>query len=306
MVNIFEKLICDIYINMIHYSFVREAFREISKLLPDKLYLSLLYYVRFRKWINWKNPKTFNEKIQWLKIYDRKYIYTEFADKVAVKDHIEVILGKDILVPTLGVFEKIDDIDFSLLPDKFVMKCNHDGGGTSVILCKDKNTFDIDAARRQIEACLKRNAYWYGREYCYKHIKPCILIEKYLEDSKSLKDYKFMVFNGRVKCSFVCSNREVGSKVNVTFFDLDWNKLPFCRSHPTDQHRICMPINYKRMIEYSEKIAMKLDTSFVRVDFYEVHGVVYFGEVTFYPGSGFEAFQPIEWDRKMGSWLHLF
>ena len=285
----------------------RNILLNLCRCIPDKMYLSILYCWHIKQRMNWNCPQGFNAKLQWLKVHDRQVQYSQLVDKISVKEYVKTQLGDEYVIPTLGVYNRFDDIDLEKLPIQFVLKCNHDGGGNSVILCKDRNKLNIRETRKIINKCLARNAYWYGREFCYKNIRPQILIEEYLEDSggASLNDYKFMVFGGKVKCSFVCSNREIGKKVNVTFFDLNWNKLPFERSHPMDMNNIPKPTNYDKMIELSEKLASSIQVEFVRIDFYEVNGRIYFGEITFYPGSGFEAFQPVEWDKVLGSWINL-
>lgn len=271
--------------------------------IPDKLYLKLMYRFIMGKKLNLNNPKTFNEKLQWLKLYSRDPLYTTLVDKYAVKEYVANVIGEDYIIPTIGVYEKFDDIDFSNLPDKFVIKCTHDSGG--VVVCKDKSKLDVAIAREKISKCLKRNFYYIGREWPYKNVKPRIIIEEFMEDGKNedLNDYKFMCFNGKVKCSFVCSDRRSKDGLKVTFFDLDWNKMPFQRHYPTSKKEIPKPVNYDKMIQLSEKLAK--DLPFARVDFYEVNGKVYFGEITFFPGNGTEEFTPEEWDYTMGSWINL-
>lgn len=271
--------------------------------IPDKLYLKLMYRFIMGKKLNLNNPKTFNEKLQWLKLYSRDPLYTTLVDKYAVKEYVANVIGEDYIIPTIGVYEKFDDIDFSTLPDKFVIKCTHDSGG--VVVCKDKSKLDVAIAREKISKCLKRNFYYIGREWPYKNVKPRIIIEEFMEDDKNedLNDYKFMCFNGKVKCSFVCSDRRSKDGLKVTFFDLDWNKMPFQRHYPTSKKEIPKPVNYDKMIQLSEKLAK--DLPFARVDFYEVNGKVYFGEITFFPGNGTEEFTPEEWDYTMGSWINL-
>ena len=201
------------------------------------------------------------------------------------------------------MYDKFDDINFDKLPKQFVIKCNHDSGGLAI--CKDKNYFDVKSAKKKINKCLKRNYYYHGREWLYKNIKPRIVIEKYMEDNSysDLRDYKFMRFNGKVKCSFVCSDRFSDKGLYVTFFDRDWNVMPFERHYPSVKEGLPKPRNYKKMIELAEILSK--DISFVRVDFYEINDKIYFGELTFYPGSGFEEFNPSEWDNILGSWITL-
>ena len=271
------------------------------KLLPDKMYLSVMYLYTMGKEMHWDNPRTFNEKLQWLKVYDRKTVYTIMVDKYAVKQYVANIIGQEYIIPTLGVWNKFDEIDFENLPNQFVLKCTHDSGG--LIVCKDKSKLDIAAARKKIERCLNRNFYYQSREWPYKNVPPRIIAEQYMEDSGSidLKDYKLMCFHGKVKCCFVCSERS--ERLKVTFFDNVWKKMPFERHYPASETPIVKPRNYEVMIRLAEILSDGIP--FVRVDFYEINGKVYFGDLNFYPGGGFEEFKPEEWDYTLGSWIHL-
>ena len=272
--------------------------------LSDKIYLKLKYKMLMKKELDLDNPKTFNEKLQWLKLYDRNPEYTKMVDKYDVKEYVSKIIGEEYVIPTIGVYEKFDNIDFAKLPNQFVMKCTHDSGG--IIICKDKKKLDINLARKKINKSLRNNYYYKHREWPYKNVKPRIIIEKYLDDGKNsqLNDYKIMCFNGKAKCSFVCSerdNKDLG--LAVTFFDLDWNRMPFERHYRSSDKVILKPKNYNKMIELSEKLSENIP--FVRVDWYEINGKLYFGELTFFPGAGFEEFTPEEWDYKIGDMLEL-
>ena len=272
--------------------------------LSDKIYLKLKYKMLMKKELDLDNPKTFNEKLQWLKLYDRNPEYTKMVDKYDVKEYVSKIIGEEYVIPTIGVYEKFDNIDFAKLPNQFVMKCTHDSGG--IIICKDKKKLDINLARKKINKSLRNNYYYKHREWPYKNVKPRIIIENYLDDGKNsqLNDYKIMCFNGKAKCSFVCSerdNKDLG--LAVTFFDLDWNRMPFERHYRSSDKVILKPKNYNKMIELSEKLSENIP--FVRVDWYEINGKLYFGELTFFPGAGFEEFTPEEWDYKIGDMLEL-
>ena len=255
------------------------------------------------KKINWKDPKSFNEKLQWLKLYDRCDKYVDLVDKLAVKEIVAEIIGNEFIIPTIGVFDKFEDINFDLLPDKFVMKCTHDSGG--VVVVKDKCKFNKIDSKKFLEKSLRRNYYNYSREWPYKNVKPRILIEKFIDfnDSQEIPDYKFMCFNGTVKCSFVCTDRYSSDGLKVTFFDRNWDVMPFERHYPKSYVKIPKPENYEMMVELAEKLSKGIP--FVRVDFYNVNGQIYFGELTFYPGSGFEEFSPEEWDYILGDWINL-
>lgn len=271
--------------------------------LPDDLYLKIFYKKKIGKKLNLKNPQTFNEKMQWLKLNDRKEIYTTMVDKYDVKKYVANIIGEEYIIPTIGVYDNFDNINFDELPNKFVIKCTHDSGG--VVVCKDKSTFNIEIARKKINDCLKKNFYYLGREWPYKNVKPRIIIEKFLDDEKNedLIDYKIMCFNGKAQCSFLCLNRRSKEGLNVDFYDLNWNKMPFERHYKQSNIVMEKPENYDLMIELAEKLAKNIP--FVRVDFYDIKGKVYFGELTFYPGSGMEEFNPEEWDKKLGDLLVL-
>ena len=248
------------------------------------------------------NPQTFNEKLQWLKLYDRDPKYTQMVDKYEVRKYIKEKIGEEYLIPLLGVYDKFEDIDFDKLPKQFVIKCNHDSGG--LVICKDKSMLNIEEARKKINKSLKKNYFYSGREWPYKNVKPRIIIEKYMEDkeTKELIDYKFMCFNGEPKCVFTCTER-YNDGLKVTFFDMEWKKMPFIRHYPASSKKINKPVNYDKMLKFSKMLSKNIP--FVRVDWYEINGKLYFGELTFYPGSGFEEFKPEEWDKRIGDMLIL-
>ena len=277
----------------------------IMKVLPDKIFLKIAYRLKFGKKLDLDNPKTFNEKIQWLKLNDRKDIYTTMVDKYEAKKYVANLIGEKYIIPTLGVWNKFDDIDFDKLPNQFVLKCTHDSGG--LVICKDKSKLDIESAKRKINKCLKRNYYIHGREWPYKNVKPRIIAEKYINNesdiNRDLPDYKLMCFNGRVRCTFVCTDRFAKNGLEITIFDENWNELPFRRSCPKSDRPIHKPYNYDKMVEFSELLSK--DLKFIRVDFYEVNNDLYFGELTFYPGNGLVKFVPDSADEVLGSWLDL-
>lgn len=415
--------------------------------MSDKRFLDLTYWVHYGRKIDWDNPKTFNEKLQWLKLYNRNPEYTRMVDKYEVKKYVAKIIGDQYIIPTIGVWDRVEDIPFDNLPEQYVIKCTHDSG--SVCICRDKNTFDVEKAKRKLSHGMKQNLFYWGREWPYKDVKPRIIAEKYLEDKNGeqndykvfnfdglpqiieidynrfighlrqlytkewelidaeieypkgynrvfdrpvvldemlklaeklskghpflrtefylidgtlyfgeltfyhdcvfsnitpesfseelgswillpktgggkiikhrtlpiyillqegtencdLRDYKLMCFNGQVKCSFVCSDRFNNEGLKVTFFDRDWEKMPFCRYYPAADYDIQKPANYIKMIELAETLSKGMP--FVRVDFYEVNNHIYFGELTFFPGNGVEEFKPKEWDYTLGSWIEL-
>ena len=280
-----------------------KLFRKLSRLIPDRIYLQIVYFRNFKKFIDFDNPKTFNEKIQWLKLNYRKEEYTNLVDKYRVKQYITKLIGEEYVIPTLGVWKNVDDIDFKSLPEKFVLKCNNDSGG--IVICKNKKDFDEVKAKSFLKERLKNNGYWYGREWPYKNVKPCIIAEKYMEDSisKDLKDYKFFCFNGSMEFFDIDIDRFIEHRSN--YYDRNGNFLPFGKTYcpPDYTKKIEMPKNLDKMIELAETISH--NTVLSRIDFYEIDGQVYFGEITFYPGSGFSPFTDEKWDYKLGDMIDL-
>lgn len=280
-----------------------KLFRKLSRLIPDRIYLQIVYFRHFKKFIDFDNPKTFNEKIQWLKLNYRKEEYTNLVDKYRVKQYITKLIGEEYVIPTLGVWKNVDDIDFKSLPEKFVLKCNNDSGG--IVICKNKKDFDEVKAKSFLKERLKNNGYWYGREWPYKNVKPCIIAEKYMEDSisKDLKDYKFFCFNGSMEFFDIDIDRFIEHRSN--YYDRNGNFLPFGKKYcpPDYTKKIEMPKNLDKMIELAETISH--NTVLSRIDFYEIDGQVYFGEITFYPGSGFSPFTDEKWDYKLGDMIDL-
>lgn len=279
---------------------MKSFIKKMIRCLPDSLYISLQYYHHFYSFPNFKNPQKFNEKIQWLKLHDRKPQYTMMVDKYAVKEYVASVIGKQYIIPTLGIWDCAEDIDFNVLPEKFVLKCTHDSG--SVVICRDKSCFDIEAAIQKLNKGLMRNGFWYGREWPYKNVKPRIIAERYLTDNP--KDYKYFCFNGIPRIVLVCSERFSDGGLKEDFFDENWNHLDLCRpNHGNSKEKIEKPENHELMMSLAAELSK--DIPFVRIDFYEVEGIVYFGEITFYPASGFEGFKPEEWDCKLGEWIEL-
>lgn len=280
-----------------------KLFRKLSRLIPDRIYLQIVYFKHFRRFINFNNPKTFNEKIQWLKLNYRNEEYTKLVDKYRVKQYITKLIGEEYVIPTLGVWNNVDDIDFKSLPEKFVLKCNNDSGG--IVICKNKKDFDEAKAKSFLKERLKNNGYWYGREWPYKNVKPCIIAEKYMEDSisKDIKDYKFFCFNGSMEFFDIDIDRFIEHRAN--YYDRNGNFLPFGKTYcpPNYTKKIEMPKNLDKMIELAETISH--NTVLSRIDFYEIDGQVYFGEITFYPGSGFSPFTDEKWDYKLGDMIDL-
>lgn len=273
---------------------------RLLRLIPDSLYLKIKFYKKMGYKLNLKDPKTFNEKLQWLKLHDRKEIYSTMVDKYEVKAYVASLIGDEYIIPTLGVWNQFDDIDFDKLPDQFVLKCTHDSGG--LVICPDKQKLDKDEAKQKIETSLKENFYWMAREWPYKNVKPRIIAEQYM--AENLIDYKYFCFNGVPRLTLVCSERFTESGLKEDFFDEAWSHLNVARpQHPNSVHSIPKPVHFETMKKLAKVIAS--NTTFSRIDFYEVKDKVYFGEITFYPGSGFDGFNPPDWDEKLGTWIEL-
>ena len=267
------------------------------KFLPDKYYIKLKYFTTFNRFINLKNPQTFNEKIQWLKLNDRKKIYTKMVDKYEAKKIVSNTIGEEFIIPTIGIYDSFEQIDFNKIPQQFVIKCTHDCG--SVFVIKNKNEMNFEEIKTIINKKMSNNYYYTSREWPYKNVKPRIIVEKYMGDN--LSDYKIHCFNGKAKFILVCTDRKKNLK--ETFFSPNWEIMPFKRPNHSIDNTIKRPRNLRLMLELAEKLSK--NNSFLRVDFYEVNGQLYFGELTFYPSSGFAKFDPEEWDKKIGDFLNI-
>lgn len=274
--------------------------------LPDEMYLQLFYFATTRKFINFKNPKGFNEKLQWLKVNDRRPEYTQLVDKLAVRDHISKVLGEEYLFPLLGKWESFDDIDFNTLPEQFVMKCNHDSGSTKVIKSKSSLTAEeLNEMKLFYTERLKQDFYYAGREYPYKGIKPYIIAEQLMIDEtapeKSIEDYKFFCFNGEPKVMFIATDRATDCKFD--FFDMNFNHLDLVNIHPNADKPISKPEKFDEMKELAAKLSQGM--RHVRIDLYELNGKIYFGEYTFFHGGGFQLCHPEKWERQLGDWIDI-
>lgn len=272
------------------------------RFIPDKMYIQIYYFARLKKFCNLRHPKTYNEKLNWLKLHDHNPLYTELVDKYEVKKYVSNILGGEYTIPTLGVWEKFDDIDFDLLPNQFVLKCTHDSEG--LVIVKDKSNFDKIEAKKKLEAALGQNFYYIGREWPYKNVKPRIIAEKYMEDSKTgeLRDYKFFCFGGVPKIVLIAQGRDEQG-VKIDFFNSKFEHLDMRGDNPNADCVPEKPIKFDEMLVLAEKLSSPF--CHVRVDFYEVDGRIYFGEFTFFHHSGFANFHPSKWDEIMGDWIKL-
>lgn len=283
--------------------FMTLGHRELLNWVDDETYLKIAFRASMRRQLNLDNPRSFSEKLQWLKLHYRKPALTAWVDKYEAKKLAKNAIGEEYIIPTIGVWDHFDEIDFESLPNQFVLKCTHDSGG--LVICKDKEQFDKNAARAKIEKCLKHSFYWGLREWPYKNVKPRIIAEPYMEDkrTKELRDYKFFAFNGDVKALFIATERGSQEETKFDFFDTDFNHLPFKNGHPNAGVLPEKPSCFDEM----KHLASELSRGFpeVRVDLYECNGRVYFGELTFFHWSGLMPYEPEEWDYKFGEWIEL-
>lgn len=272
--------------------------------MKDDEYLLRKYRAVMGKELHLDAPVTFNEKLQWLKLYDRKPVYTMMVDKYAVRQYIADTIGEEYLIPLLGVWDDPDEIDFDALPNQFVLKCNHNSG-LGMCICKDKSKLNIPKVKAQLRKGLAQNYYLTGREWPYKNVSRKIIAEKYMEDASisELRDYKFFCFNGICKCMKVDFDRFINHRAN--YYDTKGSLLDLGETicPPDKEKKIDLPLNLGKMVKLAEKLSK--DVPFLRVDFYDVNNHIYFGELTFFPASGFGTFTDEEWDYTLGSWLVL-
>ena len=271
--------------------------------IDDETYLRIIFRIRMGKKLHLDNPQTYSEKLQWIKLYDRRPEYTAMVDKCEAKKIAAEKIGDDYIIPTLGVWDRFDDIDFDRLPDQFVLKCTHDSGG--LVICKDKKKLDMGVARKKINTCLRHNFFWGQREWPYKNVVPRIIAEPYLEDSETgeLRDYKFFCFDGEVKSLYVATERGTKEETKFDFYDTDFHHLPFRNGHPNANITPRKPLHFEHMKVLAAKLSVGLPE--IRIDLYECNGKVYFGEFTFFHWSGLTPYDPEEWDYTFGSWINL-
>ena len=276
---------------------------KICHRLPDKWFLSGFYFCATGKLFNLENPQTFNEKIQWLKLYDRRPEYTMMVDKYAVKDYVAGIIGQEHIIPTLGVWSRPEDIDFDALPQQFVLKTTHGGGSCGVIICKDKSEFDINTALKKLHEAMNQNIYAGAREWAYKNVRPRIIAEKYITESNGeLNDYKVFTFGGEPKLIELDYNRYKGHQRNL--YDFNWNKIEATIQYPSDEERVFdKPSVLNELYDFSKRLSEGIPH--VRIDYYIIDNHIYFGEMTFYHGSGVEKISPECFNLQMGKWIKL-
>ena len=287
------------------YRFLFDASRGKYNALSDEEYLRRKYKAIFGRELDWQNPKTFNEKLQWLKLNNRTPEQTMMVDKYRVRDYIAQTLGEEYLIPLLGVWDAPGEIDFDALPDRFLLKCNHNSG-LGMCICKEKAKLDVGEVRKELRRGLNEDYYIRHREWPYKNVPRKIICEQYMEDDSGngLRDFKVHCFNGEPKFILVCSDRFSEEGLREDFYDVSWNRMDLRRpTHPNSQSGVQKPEQLKEMLTCAKKLAK--DFPFVRIDFYIIHSRMYFGEITFFPASGFEKFVPEQWDTILGAWISL-
>lgn len=284
----------------------------LKRWLSDKLYLTLQYRAIQGKFINWTNPKSFTEKLQWLKVYDHNPEYSMMVDKYEAKKYVASIIGEQYIITTLGVWDTVDDIDWDSLPDQFVLKCTHDSGG--LLVCRDKSKLNKDTAIKKLKDSFKVKFYYRTREWPYKNVKPRVIAEKYMEEKPinsavtDLTDYKFFCFNGEPKFCQVIRDRNTHETIDI--YDMDWNLMPFTGlfiglnpSAPNGKTPVKKPSNLDDMVRICKKLGKNIP--FSRIDLYQIQDKTYFGEITFFPHGGMGKFTPDEWNVKVGNLLNL-
>lgn len=273
--------------------------------IPDEPYLRLLFFLKMGKKLNLKNPITYSEKLQWLKLYNRQVEYTKMVDKYAVKDYVTSVIGSEYVISTIGVWDSPEDIEWDKLPNRFVLKTTHGGGNTGVVICKDKTTFDKQLAIQKLKQSMKQDIYRTLREWPYKDVPRRILAEQFISpDPKTndLPDYKFFCFDGEVKALFVGTERSTGD-VKFDYYDADFNHLDLVQTHPMSGKTLAKPANFEEMKLIASKLSQGIPH--VRVDLYNIEGKIYFGEMTFTHHGGLVPFHPEKWDQIFGNWLTL-
>lgn len=285
------------------YTYKAKALSIISPFVSDELYIKWFYYLAFNRKINLDCPTTYNEKLQWFKLHDKRAIYTELVDKYRSRFYTERLLGnQEHLIPLLGVWDSFDEIDFDKLPEQFVLKTNHDSQG--VIVCKDKNSFNKEEARKKLTKCLKRNYFWNSREYPYRDVPRKIIAEQFMKDNRygELRDYKFFCFNGKCEFFFIATGRSTGN-VMFDFFDRYLKPIPVIQGHPHAPQLPDVPENIEDMIAMAEKLSS--DFPQIRIDLYNIEGHIYVGEYTIFHFGGLMPFVPDSYDELFGRYIQL-
>ena len=287
------------------YRFRVNAAHGVYRNLPDEEYITRMYRAKMGRDPDLANPTTFNEKMQWLKLHDRKSEYTTMVDKYTAKQYAADIIGEEHIIPTIGVWDRAEDIDFDALPERFVLKCTHDSHG--LVICRDREKLNIPQARKKLDKCLKRDYYLALREWPYKDVPHRIIAEPYMEDSDKpgeLTDYKIHCFGGEPKIVQVITDRFSPEGMINDHYSTDWEKLNLGRGkHPMSARPIPRPAELDELLSLASKLSA--GHPYLRTDFYIVDHKVYFGELTFFPASGFTPFVPEKWDTIWGEWIEL-
>lgn len=281
----------------------------VSPILPDKFLLKLKYRIHMGYWMDFSNPKSFCEKLQWLKLYNRCPEYTIMVDKYAVKEYVASRIGEEYIIPTLGIWNSPEDIEWDKLPDQFVLKTTHGGGGNGVVICKNKDTLDKNLAKTMLHHSLGVDIYRILGEWPYKNVPKRIIAEKFVSSTKTnspkdIPDYKFFCFDGEpLYCQVIRDRRSIET---IDFYDMEWKHQEFVGLNPiavNGPDLVDKPMKFGDMKQICRNLAKGIP--FVRVDLYVVDDDVYFGELTFYPASGFGSFSPKEWSLRLGDLLKL-
>lgn len=293
------KMICDS-----DYRFYVASCYGLHNKMEDREFLERKFQAVFHRELDLENPQSFNEKMQWLKLYNRNPLYTQYVDKYLVREYVKDTIGEEYLIPLLGVWENAEDIEFDKLPSQFVLKCNHNSG-LGMYICKDKNKMNYSKVISALKKGLKQDYYLTNREWPYKNVPRKIIAEKYIVDESGyeLKDYKFYCFNGIVKLVMINSDRMTENETMALYFDENYNKLDFEWGYINPDTIPPKPEKFELMKTLAEKLSENIPH--VRVDFYQTPEGVYFGEMTFFNGSGFNKINPVEWDYTLGSWIDL-
>lgn len=283
-----------------YYQIGKFVFKHFPNIMPDKWYLQVMWLNNMGYKIDLKHPKTYNEKLQWLKLYDRNSLYTTLVDKYRVKQWVADKIGEEYVIPTLAVYQSVDEIDLNKLPNQFVLKCNHDSG--SFVICRDKKHFDLEAAKRKLDKGFKTNFYKIAREWPYKNVKRCIIAEQYLEDKTfgDLVNYKFICINGKPEIMYITVKND---DIWENFYDMDFKQIDFTHGRHVYKHPIEKPQMFEKMKHVASQLAA--DVPNVRIDFYVVENKLYFSEYTFYDWGGFAQIQPNKWDEQLGNIMQL-
>ena len=279
-------------------------YRKMLNWLPDKAFLKAAFRARFGRKLNLNKPETFNEKMQWMKLYNRKPEYTMMVDKYLVRNYVREKIGEKYLIPLLGVWDDSDKIDFDKLPMQFVLKCNHNSG-LGMCICKNKNNLDINQVKNELRKGMEQDYYLTGREWPYKNVPRRIIAEKYMVDESGyeLKDYKYYCFDGKVKIVMINSDRMSSEKTKANYFDENYQQLDFVWGYDHAKIPPAKPEKFEEMKCLKKKLSEGIPH--VRIDFYQTPNGIFFGEMTFFDGCGFDPIEPIEWDYKIGSWIKL-